>query len=67
MLDESPLVRTLRDSIASLLTIFDEPEVAAVIWENVRVVRAREVLEQTAPTSDQQKLGRGGGAWAGPT
>jgi hypothetical protein len=56
VLDEHPLVRTVRDSIASLLTTFDEPEVAAVIWENARVVEAREVLEQTAPTSDQQKL-----------
>ena len=38
------------------MTIFDEPEVAAVIWENARIAQAREVLERTAPTSDQQKL-----------
>ena len=56
VLDEHPLVCMLRDSIASLLTIFDEPEVAAVVWENARIVRAREVLEQTRPASDQQKL-----------
>ena len=56
VLDESPVVRVLRDSVASLLTIFDEPEVAAVIWENARIARAREVLERTMPASDQQKL-----------
>ena len=56
VLDDHPLVRLLRDSLASLLTIFDEPEVAAVIWENARIAQAREVLERTAPTTDQQKL-----------
>ena len=56
VLDEHPLVRMLRDSVACLLTIFEKPEVAAVIWENARIARAREVLEQTAPASDQQKL-----------
>ena len=56
VLDESPLVRMLRDSIAALLTIFNEDRVAAVIWENDRIVRAREVLERTKRASDQQKL-----------
>jgi hypothetical protein len=56
VIDEAPLVRTLRDSIAALLTIFNEDSVAAVIWENDRIVRAREVLEQTKPASDQQKI-----------
>ena len=40
VLDESPLVLMLRDSIASLVTIFEEPKVAAVIWENDRIVAA---------------------------
>jgi hypothetical protein len=56
VLDEHPLVRTLRESIASLLTIFDEPEVAAVTWENARIVWAQEALKQTQPKSDPQKL-----------
>jgi hypothetical protein len=56
VIDEAPLVRTLRDSIAALLTIFNEDSVAAVIWENDRIVRAREVLEHTKPGSDQQNL-----------
>ena len=56
VLDQSPLVRTLRDSIAALLTIFNEDRVAAVIWENDKIVRARDVLEQTKPASDRHKL-----------
>ena len=56
VLDDRPLVRLLRDSLASLLTIFDEPEVAAVIWENDRIAAAREALKQTQPPSHQQKL-----------
>ena len=56
VLDEHPMDRSLRDSVASLWTIFDEPEVATVIWENARIVRARDVLKRTQPMSDQQKL-----------
>ena len=56
VLDEHPLVRTLRDSVDSLLAIFNEDKVAAVLWEDHRIVTARKVLEQTAPASYRRKL-----------
>ena len=56
VLDEHPLIRMLRDAVDSLLAIFNEDRVAAVLWEDHRTVRARNVLEQTTPASDQQKL-----------
>ncbi len=56
VLDDSRLVRTLRDTVELLLAIFNEDKVAAVLWEDHRIVRARDVLEQTTPASDQQKL-----------
>ena len=56
MLDEHPLVRTLRDTVDLLLAIFNEDRVAAVLWEDHRIAKARKVLEQTAPASNQQKL-----------
>jgi hypothetical protein len=56
VLDESPLVRKLRDAIGALLAVFDDDRVAAVIWEDHRLARAREVLEQTAPSSDRSNL-----------
>jgi hypothetical protein len=56
VLYEHPIVRTLRDTVDSLLGIFNEDRVAAVLWEDYRIVRAREALEQTAPASYQQKL-----------
>ena len=55
-LDEHLLVRSLRDSVDSLLAIFNEDRVAAVLWENHRIATAREVLNQTAPASHEQKL-----------
>jgi hypothetical protein len=56
VLDETPLVCMLRDTIDALLTIFDDDRVAAVIWEDHRIAKAREVLAQTMPASVQQKL-----------
>jgi hypothetical protein len=56
VLDEHPVVRRLRDAVDSLLTIFNEDRVAAVLWEDHRIATAREVLEQTAPASEQRKL-----------
>jgi hypothetical protein len=54
--DEHPLFRMLRDSVDSLLAIFNEDRVAAALWEDHRIAKARKVLKQTAPASDQQKL-----------
>jgi hypothetical protein len=56
VLDDSPQVRMLRDAVDSLLGIFNEDKVAAVLWEDHRIVTAREMLKKTAPASDQQKL-----------
>jgi hypothetical protein len=56
VLDERLLVRMLRDTIDSLLAIFDDDRVAAVIWEDHRIAKAREVLAHTRPASDRQKL-----------
>jgi hypothetical protein len=56
VLDERPLICMLRDTINSLLTIFDDDRVAAAIREDHRIAQAREVLERTMPASDQQKL-----------
>ena len=56
VLDEHPLFRMLRDSVDSLLAVFNEDKVAAVLWEDHRIVRAREALEQTAPASYMQEL-----------
>ena len=56
VLDEDPLVRMLRDTVDSLLSIFDDDRVAAVIWDHRRITRGHEVLEQTAPAPYKQKL-----------
>jgi hypothetical protein len=56
VLDEHPLFRMLRDSVDSLQAIFNEDKVEAVLGEDHRVAKAREVLEQTAPASYKQKL-----------
>ena len=57
VLDEHPLVRTLRGTVDSLLAIFNEDRVAAVLWEDHRIAKAREVLKETVPGSDSQMLG----------
>jgi hypothetical protein len=56
VLDESPLVHVLRDTVHSLLTIFDDDRVAAVVRDDARVTKAREILERTTPPSDKQEL-----------
>ena len=56
VLDEHPLVRTLRDSVDSLLNIFNDDRVAAVLREDHRIASARNVLAQTSPASHQKKL-----------
>jgi hypothetical protein len=56
VLDDNPLFRMPRDLVDSLLAIFNEDRVAAVLWEDHRVVKAREVLNQTAPASDLRQL-----------
>jgi hypothetical protein len=55
-LDESLIVRMLRDTVRSLLTIFDDDRIASVISEDHRIVKAREALEQSAPSSNKQRL-----------
>jgi hypothetical protein len=56
VLDGHPLVSTLRDAVDSLLAIFNEDRVAAVLWEDHRIAKAREVLKETVPASDSQML-----------
>ncbi len=56
VLDDNPLFRTLRDSVGSLLAVFHEDRVAAVLWEDHRIAKAREVVNQSAPSSYQRKL-----------
>jgi hypothetical protein len=47
VLDGHPLLRTLRDAVDSLLAIFNEDREAAVLWEDHRIARAREVLKES--------------------
>jgi hypothetical protein len=56
VLDERPLTRTLRDTIKSLLTIFDEEMSYGMAWADQRISHARDVLKQSTPASEQQKL-----------
>ena len=56
VLNESSLVRTLRNTIESILIIFNDDRVAAVVRDDARITKAREILEQTAPPSDKQRL-----------
>ena len=56
VLDGHPLVRTLRDAVDSLLAIFNEDREAAVLWEDHRIAKAREVLKETVPASGNQSL-----------